>query len=137
MPSLSHHTESRDKPCRPSEAKGTPLSVRICFGSPYWRTEVGEFENSVGPYGTFDQGGNVWEWNEAILDDGSRGLRGGGYSYDSDRLRASYRHDFSVPPIEGVYGFGFRIAGVPEPGSITLLVCGALAGLLWWCRRGG
>jgi len=31
------------------------------LGSPYWRTEVGEFENSSSPYGTFDQNGNVYE----------------------------------------------------------------------------
>ena len=35
------------------------------IGSPYYRTEVGAHENSDSPYGTFDQGGNVWEWNEA------------------------------------------------------------------------
>ena len=35
------------------------------LGSPYYRTNVGEFENSASAYGTFDQGGNVWEWNEA------------------------------------------------------------------------
>ena len=34
------------------------------IGEPYCTTEVGEFENSASPYGTFDQGGNVWEWNE-------------------------------------------------------------------------
>ena len=28
--------------------------------SPYGTTEVGEFENSESPYGTFDQGGNIW-----------------------------------------------------------------------------
>jgi len=33
------------------------------IGSPYWRTEVGEFENSDSPYGTFDQGGNVYDVN--------------------------------------------------------------------------
>ena len=27
--------------------------------SPYYRSEVGAFENSASPYGTFDQGGNV------------------------------------------------------------------------------
>jgi formylglycine-generating enzyme required for sulfatase activity len=37
------------------------------IGSPYYRTEVGDHENSDSPYGTFDQGGNVWEWNEAII----------------------------------------------------------------------
>jgi hypothetical protein len=31
---------------------------------------------------------------------------------------------------------GFRVAmvGTPEPGSITLLVAGAIAGLIWWRR---
>ena len=29
------------------------------IGSPYYRTEVGEFQNSGSAYGTFDQGGNV------------------------------------------------------------------------------
>ena len=32
-----------------------------------YTTVVGEFQNSASPYGTFDQGGNVWEWNEAIV----------------------------------------------------------------------
>ena len=36
------------------------------LGSPYYRTEVGEWENSASPYGTFDQGGNHREWIEDI-----------------------------------------------------------------------
>ena len=46
-------------------------------------TEVGEFENSVSPYGTFDQGGNLIEWNETILHGTSRsyrGIRGGSFA---------------------------------------------------------
>src|SRR6476659_6828929 len=46
--------------------------------SPYYRTEVGSFVNSPGPYGTFDQAGNVSEFNEAVLGiPSARGLRGG------------------------------------------------------------
>src|SRR5262249_32093599 len=37
------------------------------IGSPYFRTEVGVFQNSASPYGTFDQGGNVWELNETAI----------------------------------------------------------------------
>ena len=48
------------------------------IGSPYYRTEVGAHENSDSPYGTFDQGGNVFEWNEAVLSGSYRGVRGGG-----------------------------------------------------------
>ena len=49
------------------------------IGSPYYRTVVGEFELSDSPYGTFDQGGNVWEWNETAVTSSSRGLRGGSF----------------------------------------------------------
>jgi formylglycine-generating enzyme required for sulfatase activity len=52
------------------------------MGYPYYRTNVGEFENSASAYGTFDQGGNVQEWNEAIPYQNPpayRGLRGGSF----------------------------------------------------------
>ncbi|MEO2046664.1 MAG: SUMF1/EgtB/PvdO family nonheme iron enzyme, partial [Pirellulales bacterium] len=60
----------------------------------YWRSEVGDFENSVSPYGTFDQGGNVWEWNEEVFEGESRGLRGGAFvgSLFTDILHAAFRN---------------------------------------------
>jgi len=102
------------------------------IGSPYYTTEVGEFENSESPYDTFDQGGNLWEWYETAVTGSSRGLRGGGWHDRSSLLRASRRSD--VNPTNEYYDIGFRVASVPEPGSITLLVCG-LVGLLMWFRR--
>jgi formylglycine-generating enzyme required for sulfatase activity len=43
-------------------------------------SDVGAYLASASPNGTFDQGGNVWEWNEAIAPGGSdRGQRGGGF----------------------------------------------------------
>jgi formylglycine-generating enzyme len=104
------------------------------IGSPYWRTEKGDHENSESPYGTFDQGGNVWEWNETVIDTSARGLRGGNYFNDSERLHTSYRPTSGTPSGEH-HGIGFRVASIPEPGSISLLVCGLVAGMLWWRRR--
>jgi formylglycine-generating enzyme required for sulfatase activity len=83
------------------------------IGAPYWRTVVGEFENSESPYGTFDQSGNVNEWTEAIVLDNARALRGGDYSDDAARLHASYRC-FSTPTSESASTFGFRVAYVMD-----------------------
>jgi sulfatase modifying factor 1 len=103
------------------------------IGSPYFTTVVGEFENSESPYDTFDQGGNLLEWNETTVTSSSRGLRGGYWYYYSDLLHASNRGNRD-PTIENGT-VGFRVASVPEPGSITLLVCCAILGLIWWRRR--
>jgi len=82
------------------------------IGSPYWRTEVGYFGLSDSPYGTFEQGGNVWEWNEAMI--GSyRGMRGGSFCDRSEYLHASYRF-YDTPTYEDTY-IGFRVASAPEP----------------------
>jgi formylglycine-generating enzyme required for sulfatase activity len=94
------------------------------IGPPYNRTNVGEFENSASAYGTFDQGGNVEEWNEGLTNDGyaSRGLRGGQCGAMSDKLLASYR-SYKTPYNEGAKA-GFRVTqayvpqAVPEPATL-------------------
>ena len=98
-----------------------------------YTTLVGEFQNSDSPYGTFDQGGNVWEWNEAIPYSSSRGLRGGSFIFDSDLLLASYRFSFA-PTSEGS-DVGFRVASIPEPGSLVMLAGIALTALLYYWRK--
>jgi sulfatase modifying factor 1 len=80
------------------------------IGSPYYRTEVGEWENSASLYGTFDQGGNVWEWNEAIISGSYRGVRGGAFLSSDVKLHASWRAD-DTPTLENGR-LGFRIAMV-------------------------
>ena len=100
----------------------------------YYTTVVGEFENSDSPYGTFDQGGNVWEWNESIPYSSSRGLRGGSFEDYAGHRCVRPTATASTRRASGD-DVGFRVVSVPEPGSITLLVCGAIAGLICWRRR--
>jgi formylglycine-generating enzyme required for sulfatase activity len=94
------------------------------IGSPYYRTKVGDHENSDSPYGTFDQGGNVWEWNEAIIDGSYRGLRGGAFVSNDYSLHAAFRLNYY--PADEVIGIGFRVSEVPEPATMSLLALGGL-----------
>ena len=60
-------------------------------GSQNYLTDVGAYGlNSDSAYGTNDQAGNVFEWNDAVIGS-SRGLRGGAWSNDASTLPASYR----------------------------------------------
>jgi sulfatase modifying factor 1 len=107
------------------------------IGSPYYRTNVGEFENSGGAYGTFDQGGNVWEWTGTVVVLGSnytsRNLRGGSFAGAGGYLKASNRNSDYYPTYED-YSVGFRVSAVPEPSSI-LALAGGLVSLLGMRRR--
>jgi formylglycine-generating enzyme len=99
------------------------------IGSPFYRTQTGEFANSPSPYGTFDQGDNVWEWNEGKVSAGSRGQRGGSFRSSYDPLLASFRYGDN--PIGENNDVGFRVASIPEPASLALSVAGVMALMLW------
>jgi formylglycine-generating enzyme len=90
----------------------------------YYTTIAGEFENSMSAYGTFDQGGNVWEWNETITEQGegsaSRRLRGGSFMMDSEYLLASFAGGSREPTAEDA-DFGFRVSKLIADMSVTLV----------------
>jgi formylglycine-generating enzyme required for sulfatase activity len=93
--------------------------------SPYFTTLVGEFQNSASPYGTFDQGGNLYEWNESIISEPYyRGLRGSSFSTVDNELRSAVRNylfpDYELPAV------GFRVSQIPGPSSVALLAIGGL-----------
>jgi formylglycine-generating enzyme required for sulfatase activity len=92
-------------------------------------TDVGAYTSSPSFYGTFDQGGNVWEWDEAVLGGTARGIRGGAWLNDSSQIRANYRNSGFFPTVANEY-IGFRVATVvPEPSTILLLAIGSLVAL--------
>lgn len=88
-----------------------------------YTTMVGEFQNSESPFGTFDQGGNVWEWNEAVYDGWARGFRGGSF-FDLDAIETDNLHAAALSgsdPENWCEGnTGFRMVLIPEPGTLGL-----------------
>ena len=102
-------------------------------------TDVGAFTNSQSAYGTFDQSGNVSEWNDLTGAPGAyRGRRGDRWiTPDPYGLSVGFR-EVSDTWLEDS-GMGFRLAGAPSTpvpeidpaglGSVLALVTGAL-GLL-------
>jgi formylglycine-generating enzyme len=82
-------------------------------------TDVGAYTSSSF-YGTYDQGGNVWEWNEAQVRGAFRGIRGDSWFGDGGSLPVSGR-DFTDPTTE-YSTIGFRVATIiPEPSTVGLI----------------
>jgi formylglycine-generating enzyme required for sulfatase activity len=91
---------------------------------------AGPLSNSF--YGTADQGGNVWEWNEALINGSFRGLRGGAWNSSAGVLQSSFLDDGDDPADED-FDIGFRVATVPEPSTAVLGVIACC--LMWWWRK--
>jgi formylglycine-generating enzyme len=96
---------------------------------------------SAGPlsesyYGTSDQGGSLFEWNELFVDDDFggyyRGFRGGAWNgnffpvFATDGAYMSPSAEFS--------DLGFRVAMIPEPSTLALGAVGAL-GIYVFARK--
>jgi formylglycine-generating enzyme required for sulfatase activity len=104
-------------------------------------TPVGAFMACPGPYGTYDMGGDVMQWNEDIVSqryNNYRVRRGDDWDSDPTALASYFRYNAS--PTGHDILTGFRVASlvvpspVPEPGSITLLIAASLSLLACACR---
>ena len=111
-------------------------------GSQNYLTDVGAFSGSGSFYGTIDQSGNVFQWNDLDGAAGSsRGMRGGFWNNNAFVLSSFDAYSY-VPSLESG-SFGFRLAspvsgpsGVPEidPSGLSA-VLGLLFGGLGLLER--
>ena len=74
--------------------------------------EAGSFTKAVTAFGTFDQGGNQWEYNEASFD-GKVGLRGGSWYINDNEgyMDAATRYDVLSAKWPN---YGFRVVALGE-----------------------
>jgi formylglycine-generating enzyme required for sulfatase activity len=74
-------------------------------------------------YGTFDQSGNIWEWNDSVIQGIYRGIRGGAYNTSIAQISdlSSTSRKFASPTT-GAVNYGFRICcQFPIPSNNTLI----------------
>ncbi|MEK7780832.1 MAG: SUMF1/EgtB/PvdO family nonheme iron enzyme [Verrucomicrobiota bacterium] len=89
-------------------------------------TDVGAHALADSYYGTFDQAGNVNEWNDSITES-NRGLRGSSWK-DSD-VQTSRYESTNLDPDSESSDLGFRVVlltPVPEPSVVGLIGLGML-----------
>ena len=99
--------------------------------------DVGSYTGSASFYGTFDQVGNVTEWNDLNGASGSstRGLRGGRWFNEAAEVSANGREVKSANlSSEFTSSVGFRLAAVPEPSTWAMGLAG-IASAGWGAFR--
>lgn len=108
---------------------GNFLNVAYNYdGSGSYLTDVGAYPNSISPFGSFDMGGDVFQWNDTAIEL-SRGLRGVDWSYYPYVCSVLYQS--GSDPTSESYRYGFRvgsIGSVPEPSTalLAVLACGMI-----------
>ena len=127
-----------------SDTKPTPVAGGTASGTMVYRQFPPSGQpaavNSAGglsPYGTMGQTGNVSEWLESASDGvnntstENRRIRGSDWSDPSEITLVSYGRS-NTAPTASVVNVSFRVASVPEPSCVVLMLG---SGLMFLARR--
>ena len=88
-------------------------AANVCCETERMATDVGAYIHSASYYGTYDQAGNVQEWDEEIIFVTNRRLRGGSWDYNEFYSESEdFEFDTTDYPANGI---GFRVAGATKP----------------------
>ena len=104
----------------------TQTGTSTFTASQNYLTAIGTFSNSPSYYGTYDQSGDVYNWIDTTLYSDYPVLRGGSWDnyFPDPSYVSSSNRDYYFPTVENAE-YGFRVANVPEPTSLTLMLAGA------------
>jgi sulfatase modifying factor 1 len=83
-------------------------------------TDAGAFSNSASAYGTFDQGGNVYEWNDTVISGSLRVFRGGSWNDPNREIDLQSTAINNADPTNEISSIGFRVASVPANVILTV-----------------
>ena len=117
-----------------SDSNGYSVTQSLVYSpTQNYLTDVGAFSGSGSYYGTFDQSGNAYQWNDLDGTAGSSRAVRGGYWY-SIPFGLSSLSRFTIAPSDEFASDGFRLASpmsVPEIdaaglGSVIALISGGL-----------
>jgi sulfatase modifying factor 1 len=92
-------------------------------------TDVGNY-SVANSYGTYDQAGNVSEWSSGgSMNPGSENTWGGNWTTDSTAIVKSYSPGFMTSNHSSEV-VGFRLASVPEPSAVALMMLSSVMMLI-------
>jgi len=141
-------TSSDTAACSAPTATPNRMNCNATAGANGFPRSVGSYIGSASPYGTFDQGGNIYEWSETIPTQNTytdshgcgpngslcREIFGGSFLQPASWALAGAREAWPASAENST--FGFRLAYIPEP-STGLLVIAGLLGFGGWRRATG
>jgi formylglycine-generating enzyme len=111
----------------PGQSTGS-ANYAYVMGSSVRLTDVGAYTYSASPYGTFDQGGLLYQWTDTLIASppgysepycGFAMLSSSFMSGSSDQLRSDYQV-WPWSPVDQYKFLGFRVAVLPDSSTVTL-----------------